>query len=56
MRFWQFGHQVPRKNSTITGPRPSISASEQLPSRFAAASEKSGARDPTSKVSVRFAT
>jgi hypothetical protein len=54
MRFTQFGHQVPRKNSRITGPRARRLESENVPSWFAAKSEKSGARDPIPKVSVRF--
>jgi hypothetical protein len=54
MRFTQLGHQVPRKNSTIAGPRFRKSESEKFPSRLAAISEKSGARDPIPSVSVRF--
>jgi hypothetical protein len=45
---------VPRKNSRITGPPDRRLENENIPSRFAAASEKSGARDPIPKVSVRF--
>lgn len=55
MRFTQFGHQVPRRNSMIIGPRPNMVARvKTLPSRLADGSENSGARDPISKVSVRF--
>jgi len=54
MRLTQFGHHVPRKNSRTAGPRARRIESEKFPSRFAAASEKSGARDPIPKVSVRF--
>src|SRR5208282_2941912 len=53
-RFTQFGHQVPRRNSKITGPWARNLESEKSPSRFAAASENSGPRDPIPKVSVRF--
>src|SRR5580700_10905200 len=53
MRLTQFGHQVPRKNSTIRVPRDRKPDSERMPSRFAAASKNSGARDPTVRVSVR---
>src|SRR5215469_10977758 len=52
MRFTQFGHQVPRRNSTIAGPRCNKSASEKLPARFAALSVKSGALSPILRVSV----
>jgi hypothetical protein len=52
MRFTQFGHQVPRRNSTITGPRSLISASEYSSSRFAAIKVKSGAESPALSVSV----
>jgi len=54
MRLTQFGHQVPRKNSPISGPPANNPESEKLPSRLAAASENSGARDPTPNVSVTF--
>jgi hypothetical protein len=54
MRLTQLGHQVPRKNSRITVPGSRRLESEKFPSRFAAASEKSGARDPIPSVSVRF--
>src|ERR1700690_3102855 len=53
MRFTQFGHQVPRRNSTINAPRDRKPESERIPSRFAADSKNSGARDPTDRVSVR---
>jgi len=53
MRFAQFGHHVPRKNSTISGPRDRKPESERMPSRFAADNKNSGALDPTLKVSVR---
>jgi hypothetical protein len=56
MRFTQFGHQVPRRNSTITIPCARKLDREKLPSRLAAASENSGARDPIPKVSVTFFT
>jgi len=56
MRFTQFGHQVPRKNSRTIGPRSRRFESENCPSRFAAVSENSGARDPIPNVSVRFCT
>jgi hypothetical protein len=54
MRFTQFGHQVPRKNSKMTGPCSRKLGSENFPPRFAAASEKSGARDPIPSVSVQL--
>ncbi len=53
MRFTQFGHQVPRRNSTISAPRDRKPEREKIPSRFAADSRNSGAREPTAKVSVR---
>jgi hypothetical protein len=56
MRFTQFGHQVPRRNSRITGLSARKSESEKFPSRFAATKENSGARDPIPNVSVRFFT
>jgi hypothetical protein len=56
MRFTQFGHQVPRKNSKTTIPSARKPERETIPSRFAAASENSGARDPIPKVSVTFFT
>jgi hypothetical protein len=40
----------------MTGPPARRLESEKVPSRFAAASENSGARDPIPKVSVRFFT
>src|SRR2546421_9975191 len=52
MRLTQLGHQVPRRNSTITGPRCNNSASEKLPDRFAALRAKPGALSPTFRVSV----
>src|SRR5208282_137111 len=54
MRFTQFGHQVPRTNSRISVPSVSKPARVNVPSRLAACSEKSGARDPISRVSERF--
>ena len=54
MRFTQFGHHVPRRNSRISVSCASRSASVKVPSRLAAPREKSGARDPISRVSVRF--
>src|ERR1019366_6941638 len=54
MRFTQFGHQVPRRNSRISAPFAGKPARLNVPSRLAAVREKSGAREPTSKVSVRF--
>src|SRR5208337_1356640 len=54
MRFTQFGHQVPRRNSRISVPCASRPPRVNVPSRLAAAREKSGAREPISKVSVRF--
>jgi hypothetical protein len=53
MRLTQFGHQVPRRNSTINVPRDRKPDSERMPSRFAAASKNSGARDPAVRVPVR---
>src|SRR3954464_6316511 len=53
MRFTQFGHQVPRRNSTITGPRAVSSPSDTLSptprpaTAFAVFSVNSGARSPT---------
>jgi hypothetical protein len=52
MRFTQFGHQVPRKNSTTAGPRSSNFASETSPAPFAEASVNSGARSPTFRVEL----
>src|SRR5260221_1080639 len=54
MRFAQFGHQVPRRNSRINVPWASNPARVIVPSRLAAPREKSGAREPISRVSVRF--
>src|SRR5271157_3832302 len=54
MRFTQFGHQVPRRNSRISVPRASKPPRVNVPSRLAAPREKSGAREPISRVSVRF--
>src|ERR1017187_5147417 len=54
MRFTQFGHQVPRRNSRISVPWASKPARVNVPSRLAAPKEKSGARAPISRVSVRF--
>src|SRR4029077_3380214 len=54
MRFTQFGHHVPRKNSRISVPCASRPRRVNVPSRLAAAREKSGPRDPISRVSVRF--
>src|SRR5271156_2935592 len=54
MRFTQFDHQVPRRNSRIRLPSASVPPRVNVPSRFAACSEKSGARDPISRVSVWF--
>src|ERR1039458_5283443 len=56
MRFTQFGHQVPRRNSRISVPWASKPARVNVPSRLAAPKEKSGARDPIARVSVRFFT
>src|ERR1700691_3874269 len=53
MRFTQFGHQVPRRNSRISGPCARKPPRLNMPSRLAAKSEKSGAFDPISRVSVR---
>ena len=55
MRLTQFGHHVPRRNSRITAPCARKEDSEKLASRLAAASEKSGATEPTARVSVRSA-
>src|SRR5215470_6734160 len=52
MRFTQFGHQVPRRNSTMVGPRCNNSESEKVPERFAALSVKAGALSPSLRVSV----
>src|SRR6266436_8867080 len=54
MRFTQFGHQVPRRNSRISVPCVSRPPRVNVPSRLAAPREKSGAREPISRVSVRF--
>src|ERR1700687_3693523 len=54
MRFTQFGHQVPRRNSRISVPCAGNPPRVKAPSRLAEVREKSGAREPTSKVSVRF--
>src|ERR1700687_391294 len=54
MRFTQFGHQVPRRNSRISVPCVSNPLRVNVPSRLAAPREKSGAREPISRVSVRF--
>src|SRR5712691_992225 len=54
MRFTQFGHQVPRRNSRISVPFSIRPLRVNVPLRLAAPREKSGARDPISKVSVRF--
>src|ERR1700675_1394687 len=54
MRFTQFGHHVPRRNSRISGPCSSRPRRVNVPSRLAAPREKSGAGDPISRVSVRF--
>ena len=53
MRRRQLGHQVPRRNSTISAPRDRKPDKERIPSRFAADSRNSGAREPTTRVSVR---
>jgi len=52
MRFTQFGHQVPRKNSTMAGPFRSSAESDTLPYLFAEESENSGARSPTRSVEL----
>src|SRR6185437_4346940 len=52
MRFTQLGHQVPRKNSTITGPRLSSACRLMFSALFAAERVKSGARSPTFRVSL----
>ena len=49
MRFTQFGHQVPRRNSTIKVPRGRKPESDRIPSRFAAGNRNSGAREPTAQ-------
>src|SRR6266576_6546136 len=54
MRFTQFGHQVPRRNSRISAPFSIRPLRVNVPSRLAASREKSGAREPISRVSVRF--
>ena len=54
MRFTQFGHHVPRKNSRISAPFSIRPLRVNVPSRLAAPREKSGAREPISRVSVRF--
>src|ERR1019366_110172 len=54
MRFTQFGHQEPRRNSRISVPCVSRPPRVNVPSRLAALREKSGARDPISRVSVQF--
>src|ERR1700686_4445348 len=54
MRLTQLGHQVPRRNSRISVPSASRSSKVNVPSRFAAPSEKLGAREPISRVSVLF--
>src|SRR5450631_2447116 len=54
MRFTQFGHHVPRRNSIISVPCASRPPRVNVPSRLAAPREKSGAREPISRVSVRF--
>src|SRR5258707_6752253 len=54
MRFTQFGHHVPRRNSRISVPCASRPLRVNVPSRLAAPREKSGAREPISRVSVRF--
>src|SRR6266852_1238577 len=54
MRFTQFGHQVPRRNSRINVPCASRPLRVNVPSRLAAPTEKSGAGEPISRVSVRF--
>jgi hypothetical protein len=52
MRLTQFGHQVPRRNSTITGElrKASFSVNDCVP--FAAGKTKSGARSPSFKVEL----
>jgi hypothetical protein len=52
MRFTQFGHQVPRRNSTIKVPRVKKPERDRIPSRFAADNKNSGALAPTLRVSV----
>src|ERR1700676_3271875 len=54
MRFTQFGHHVPRRNSRISAPFSIRPLRVNVPSRLAAPREKSGARDPISRVSVRL--
>ena len=53
MRFRQFGHQVPRKNSRISFPRCRNPDSVKMPWRLAGSRVNSGAREPTCRVSVR---
>ena len=53
MRFTQFGHQVPLKNSTTRIARRKNPDMVNIPSRFAASNANSGAREPTCNVSVR---
>src|SRR6266481_1989640 len=54
MRLTQFGHHVPRRNSRISVPFSIRPLRVNVPSRLAAPREKSGARDPISRVSVRL--
>src|SRR5260370_17714415 len=54
MRFTQFGHHVPRRNSRISVPFSIRPLRVNVPLRLAAPREKSGARDPISRVSVRL--
>src|SRR5580658_8307170 len=54
MRFTQFGHQVPRRNSRISVPEAIRPLRVNVPSRLAAPREKFGALDPMSRVSVRL--
>jgi hypothetical protein len=56
MRFTQFGHQVPRKNSKINEPAAFRLLRRNWPSPFAAPKANSGARLPISSVSVRVFT
>jgi hypothetical protein len=53
MRFTQFGHHVPLKNSTTRIARRKNPDMVNIPSRLAASSANSGAREPTCSVSVR---
>src|SRR5580698_277356 len=53
MRFTQFGHHVPRRNSRINLPSESSPSRVNVPSRLAACSAKYGASEPISRVSVR---